>query len=314
MALPQGPIPSLDLSALFAIGLHDPTRAVLDVLVEGIDAVSPEQGDPYAGVFKRWCDDDDDARSEFTFGPWHSPRTLYGRKARDAWRLAVERGLVPTSWRDDARRSFADQTVRFFCDACNGLGATGWNYDDLCAACQGRGSEMERGRMALPTSLADVAWMVSHPGLVERAEELARDAVSRLGAAGLGTERVQWGRLRVGRPHALVPFVLTSPISSLARPRPLGWDAEMMKGRAFVRAPWWSAASQLLDATRELLCFDVSVAWHHRAAGITDSPMEPVLRLWELGVVIEELSPDAIVLERATRRHLRSWRAGVAFG
>jgi hypothetical protein len=314
MSLPEGPIPSLDLRAFYAVELHRPTRAVLDVLVEGIDVVPSEEGDPTAGGFSRWCDDEDTARSAFTFGPWTSPRTLPGRKARDAWRLAVERGLVPTSWRDDARRCFADQTLRFFCDACNGLGATGWNYDDTCAACHGRGSEMERGRVSRPTSLADVAWMVSHPGLVERAEGLARDAVSRLGAAGPGTERIQWGRLRVGRPHGLIPLVLVSPVSTLAQPRPSGWDAERMKGRAFVRAPWWSAASQLLDATRELLCVDVGVAWHHRAAGITDSPMEPVLRLWELGVVIEELTPDAIVLERATRRSMRSWRGGVSFG
>ena len=48
----------------------------------------------------------------------------------------------------------------------------------------------------------------------------------------------------------------------------------------------------------------------HRAAGVVDSPFEPLLRLWELGIVFEELGPDAIVLDRACARTvIYAWRA-----
>lgn len=63
-----------------------------------------------------------------------------------------------------------------------------------------------------------------------------------------------------------------------------------------------------------MLCVDVGLAWHHHAAGVARSPLEPVLRRWEIGVVIEALTPDAIVLERATRRVLGAWRVGVPVG
>ena len=86
LAQPEGPIPSLDLRALSTIELHRPTRAVLDVLVEGIDVVPSGDGDPAAGVCTRWCDDEDTARSAFTFGPPASPRTLDGRATRRSMR------------------------------------------------------------------------------------------------------------------------------------------------------------------------------------------------------------------------------------
>lgn len=306
-------MPALDLVGL---GRFDgaPTRAALDVAVEGIEAVAATRDDVYAGGFTEVHDDDDADASVFSYGPPHARRSLAGRRARDAWRLAVERGIVPPSWGDDARRCFADQTVRFFCDACAGLGATGYNYDDLCGACQGRGSETVRGRVGRPTSIVDALWMLSRPADVERAEALAREAVARLGEAGFGAERVQWGRVRPWRPCGVIPVVLRSPVWTFARPRPTGWDWEAMKGPAFARAPWWTSARMLVTLTREMLCFDVGLAWHHRAAGVAASPTEPVLRLWELGVVIEELTPEAIVLERATARYLRSWSAGVSYG
>jgi len=85
MAQPEGPIPSLDLRALSTIELHRPTRAVLDVLVEGIDVVPSGDGDPAAGVCTRWCDDEDTARSAFTFGPpgltAHAARSMGARRA-----------------------------------------------------------------------------------------------------------------------------------------------------------------------------------------------------------------------------------------
>ncbi len=44
-------------------------------------------------------------------------------------------------------------------------------------------------------------------------------------------------------------------------------------------------------------------------AGV-DSPFEPLLRLWQLGVVFEELHRDVIVLDRACARvFIRTWRA-----
>lgn len=47
----------------------------------------------------------------------------------------------------------------------------------------------------------------------------------------------------------------------------------------------------------------------HRAAGVVDSPFEPLLRLWQLGVVFEELHRDVIVLDRAcARAFIRTWR------
>jgi hypothetical protein len=82
LAQPEGPIPSLDLRALSTIELHRPTRAVLDALVEGIDVVPSGDGDPAAGVCTRWCDDEDTARSAFTFGPLGL--TAHARWARDA--------------------------------------------------------------------------------------------------------------------------------------------------------------------------------------------------------------------------------------
>ncbi len=307
---PEGPIPVLDLRGFATLSARTP-RAVLEVLVDGIEREGDEAS---SGQWTALHDDADDACSVFSYGPWSAPRSLPGRKARDAWQLAVDRGLVPPSWRDDPMRCFADQDLQFFCTACNGLGATGWNYDDLCSHCRGRGNEMVRGRVPLPTELWNVEWMLSHPLLVERAEALARKAVARLGDAGPGTQRVQWGRLRTRRPHGTVPVVLESPVSLLAQPRPARWDRDAMRGPAFSSAPWWPIASGLPTLTRELLCFDVGLAWHHQAARVTCSPMEPVLRLWELGVMIEELTPDAIVLEPATRRHLLSWRSGVSYG
>jgi hypothetical protein len=306
-------MPALDLAGFYRFD-GPPTRAALDAAVEGIEAVAATRDDVYAGGFTEVRDDDDAAASVFSYGPPHERRSLAARRVRDAWRLAVERGTVPASWGDDSRRCFADQTVRFFCDACAGLGATGWNYDDLCGDCHGRGSETARGRVAHPTSIVDALWMLSRPADVERAEALAREAVARLGAAGPGSERVQWGRVRPWRPCGTIPVVLQSPVWTFARPRPTGWDWEAMRGPAFARAPWWSVARSLVTLTQEMLCFDVGLAWHHRAAGVTASPMEPVLRLWELGVVIEELTPEAIVIERATARYLRSWRAGVPYG
>lgn len=287
------------------------SRAVLEVLVEGLEGTRGA----WRGHIGADVDDDDEARrSTFLIGEPHRGRVLPVRRARDAWRLAVERGLVPASWLDDPRRCFPDQELLFFCAACDGLGATGWNYDDVCDACGGRGNTMTRGSVPRPTSIAAVQWMIGHPALVERAEALAREAVARLGEAGFGAERVQWGRVRPWRPCGVIPVVLRSPVWTFARPRPTGWDWEAMKGPAFTRAPWWTTARMLVTLTREMLCFDVGLAWHHRAAGVAASPMEPVLRLWELGVVIEELTPEAIVLERATARYLRSWSAGVSYG
>lgn len=304
----EGPLPALDLGGIRRLE-GQVSRAVLDVLVEGLAGLR----EPEFGHISRDVDDDAEGRSMFACGrdAIHVPM----RKARDAWRLAVERGLVPASWRADPRRCFPDQELVFFCQECAGMGAGGYNYDDVCAACDGRGNRMTRGSVPLPTAIGEAAWMLGHPALVEQAEALAREAVRRLGdaAPSPATERVQWGRVRRGKPLGTVAVVIASPIWDHAPGRPPTWDWERMKGPAFVTAPWWPEASKLDGLTRQILCFDVGMAWAHQAAGIEHSPFDPVLRLWELGVMIEELTPEAIVLERARHRYIRSWRSGVPY-
>ena len=305
------PLPELDLRRMGRLD-EDVSRAVLEVIVEGLEGAAEVKH----GYITRAVDDDDpEQTSTFTYGPPRDRKVLPVRKARDAWRIAAERGLVPASWLADPRRCFPDQEVLFFCHACNGMGATGYNYDDRCGDCDGRGNTMTRGRVALPTSIDEVQWMLGHPALVEEAEALAREAVRRLGEplGGPRTDRVQWGRVRQGKALGTVPVIIFSPIWDLARPRPEPWDWDAMKGPAFVRAPWWPEARKLDELTRQILCFDVGMAWAHRAMGIEASPFEPLLRLWELGVMIEELTPDAIVLERVRHRYIRSWRSGVPY-
>lgn len=307
---PSAPLPALDLGDMRRS--EAVSRAVLEVLVEGLEGTRGA----WRGHIGADVDDDEEARrSTFLVGEPHPGRVLPVRRARDAWRVAVERGLVPASWLDDPRRCFPDQELLFFCAACDGLGATGWNYDDVCDACGGRGNTMTRGSVPLPTSIAAVQWMIGHPALVERAEALAREAVRRLGPGSplSAVERVQWGRVRPGRPCGTIAVVIASPIAD-ACPRPPEWDWARMKGPAFTRAPWWPAARQLHELTRGVLCTDVGMAWAHAAAGIEGSPFEPLLRMWELGVMMEELTPQAIVLERARHRTIRSWRSGVPYG
>jgi hypothetical protein len=305
------PQPDLDLSRMYRLDERVP-RAVLDVLAMGL----PDVGDLENGYISGFADDDDpDRSSTFSYGPAHAREVLPVRKARDAWRLAAERGLVPAAWPDDPRRCFPDQDVLFFCHECDGMGATGWNYDDLCGACDGRGNTMKRGSVALPTTAHEIAWMLAFPEIVERAEALAREAVRRLGEANPRSrvDRVQWGRVRSGKPVGTIPVLIASPIWDHVR-RPDDWDWEAMKGPAFTTAPWYPDARKFDALTRQVLCYDVGMAWVHRAEGVEGSPFEPLLRLWELGVMMEELDDEKIVLERARHRYIRSWRSGVPLG
>lgn len=301
--LPRVPVPELDLGAVDRPCRPLPWRvaALLTDRLDPAEAAAYEQSQAY-----EINDDDAERASRLTVRVRGATRTLPLRKARDAWRLASERGLVPSTWSDDPRRCFGDQTLVFFCAACDGMGATGYNYDDICAACDGKGNAMIRGTIAAPASISAM-WMIAHPEIVEAAEAAAREAVRRLPGSP-AVERVQWGRIREGKPSGAVPVVLFSPIWQAVRPQP--WDWDRMKGPAFRGASWWSAASRLTPETREMLCFDVGGAWVHRAAGVVDSPFEPLLRLWQLGVVFEELHRDVIVLDRACARAvIRTWRA-----
>ncbi|MBK7829056.1 hypothetical protein [Nannocystis sp.] len=296
-------MPDLDLSAVDGPCRPLPWR-VARILAEGLEAADEAA---YTRT-RSYCitDDDADQPATLSYRVRGSTRSIPLRKARDAWRVASECGLVPHSWRDDARRGFADQEILFFCDACGGMGATGYNYDDLCGDCHGKGNAMVRRTTSSPTSIAAM-WMVALPEVVEAAEAAAREAVRRLTNAP-AVDRIQWGRVREGKPCGTVPLVLTSPIWDRVRPQP--WDWRRMKGPAFRQASWWKAAAKLTPETREMLCFDVGGAWAQRAAGIVASPFEPLLRLWELGVVFEELRDDVIVLDRAcARTFIRSWRA-----
>lgn len=301
------PIPDLDLGAVRRPCLRLPWR-VAQILADDLD---PADGAAYEKTASYSIRDDADERpSTLSYRVRGATRQLALRKAGDAWRLAQDRGLVPASWRDDPRRVFADQELVFACAACGGMGATGYNYDDPCTDCNGRGNAMTRGSTPAPTSLAAM-WMVADPQAVEAAEALAREAVRRLLFKKTpAVDRVQWGRVREGKPRGTVGLVLTSPIWDHTRPQP--WDWVQMKGPAFRGASWWKDARALTPATREMLCLDVGGAWAHRAAGVADSPFEPLLRLWELGILMEELLPDAIVLERAcARTYIATWRAHV---
>lgn len=306
--LPDGPQPELDLSGMRRLD-GDIPRAVYDVLVEGLEQAGDFSRGHIAGV----RDDDDAEPSTFMIVRGRTQTMLPMRKARDAWRLAAERGLVPASWADDPRRCFPDQQLVFFCNDCNGMGATGYNYDDPCTTCNGRGNQMTRGRVALPTSVQEAAWMLAHPDLVEQAEALAREAVRRLGPESRlsAVDRVQWGRARLTRPIGTIGVVITSPIWDSKRAR--DWDWNQMKGPAFKNAPWRADARNLHELTRQILCFDVGMAWTHHAQGVEDSPFDPLLRLWELGVMMEELTTEAIVLERARHRYIRTWSAHVPY-
>jgi hypothetical protein len=296
-------IPTLDLRAIDRPCQPLPWR-VARLLS---DELSAEDEAAYERSRVFHSEDDDAGRSAtLVYRARGSRHTLHLRPARDAWRLACERGLVPPTWRDDPRRGFADQELVFFCHTCNGMGATGYNYDDLCSDCGGKGNTMIRRTIAAPASIAAL-WLLAEPALVEAAEAAAREAVRRL-PGGPAIDRVQWGRVREGKTCGTVPLVLVSPIWARMRPQP--WDWALMKGPAFRGAPWWPAAARLTPETREMLCFDVGGAWAHRAAGISDSPFEPLLHLWQLGVVFEELRDDTIVLDRACARTvIRSWRA-----
>jgi hypothetical protein len=87
-----------------------------------------------------------------------------------------------------------------------------------------------------------------------------------------------------------------------------------MKGPAFRGAAWWTDAGVLGTDTREMRCGDVGGAWVHRATGVAGSPFEPMLRLWELGIVFEEVDDGVLVLDRACRRlNVPSWRAHVPY-
>jgi hypothetical protein len=299
------PIPDLDLGEVTRPCRPLPWR-VAALLVDGLD---PADEAAYTRTRSYSIQDDDSERaSTLSYKVRGTKRELPLRKARDAWRLAGERGLVPATWPTDPRRGFADQEVLFYCLECDGMGARGYNYDDPCDACQGRGNAMIRRTIAAPPSISAM-WMIACPDVVEAAEAAAREAVRRL-KDGPAVELVQWGRVREGRARGTIGLVLASPIWDRCRPQP--WDWKQMEGPAFRRAPWWPDALKLKPDTREMLCSDVGGAWAHRAAGVVDSPFEPLLRLWELGVVFEELSEDRIVLERAcARTYIRTWRAHV---
>ena len=237
-----------------------------------------------------------------------------GETPEQAWRTRIEAGAAPRSWLNDEKRRFPDQELTFFCTECNGMGATGYNYDDVCNACGGKASKMTRGSVALPTHHEEVQWMIPNAARVELAEALAREAVRRLAKLNPNapqTEVVQWGRLRKGKPHGTIAVLIESAISSMLRPSLPTWDRSVIREKLFVYAPWQARIVHLQRLTQEILYFDVAHAWAHRATNVAESPMEPVLKLWELGVCVEELTPEAIVLERASRRYISYWSAGV---
>jgi hypothetical protein len=237
-----------------------------------------------------------------------------GETPEQAWRARIESGAAPRSWLNDEKRRFPDQDVTFFCTECNGRGATGYNYDDVCNACGGKACTMTRGSVALPTDHEDVQWMIPSAARVELAEALAREAVRRLAKLNPKapqTDVVQWGRLRKGKPHGTIAVLIESAISERLRPSLPTWDHYVIRDKLFVYAPWRAHVRHLHRLTQEILHFDLAHAWAHRATNVAESPMEPVLKLWELGVCVEELTPEAIVLDRVSRRYISYWSAGV---
>lgn len=291
-------IPELDLSRIGDPSAPWPFR-VLDVLADGIapaDAASAEQT---AQFFL--CGDDDTvhAGSTLFYRRASGERVeLPMRKMREIWPLALARGVVPPSWVDASRRVFPVQDVRFYCEACRGYGAVGWDAD-VCRACDGRGSDIVRGTVPVPGHVA-WSWMLACPEVVVAAEELAREAVRRLDGAPK-PQIVQWGRYDQQRPHGRAPLVVVSGIAAralVAHP-----DHHAFSAPAFKNAAWWSTANQRLrNDTLPILLRDVADARACRARGDMASAFEPVLRLWELGFLVEEILEDRIVLERAVSR------------
>jgi hypothetical protein len=89
--LPAAPLPALDLSGLSRPAAPLP-RPVLDVVVEGFDRVGA-----YGRGRLESVDDDADRPGTFTCVTDRGEQRYPLRKARDAWPLAVERGLVPAA-------------------------------------------------------------------------------------------------------------------------------------------------------------------------------------------------------------------------
>lgn len=295
------PIPELDLSNLGGPSAPLPSR-VLDLLTGGIDPADTASAEQTAQYFL--CGDDDTvhAGSLLLYRRASGERVeLPMRKMREIWPLAVERGVVPPSWVDASRRVYPFQEVRFYCEACRGYGAVGWDAD-VCTACNGRGSDIVRKPVPVPGHIA-WSWMLACPDAVLEAEELAREAVRRLDGAPK-PQIVQWGRYDQQRPHGPAPLVVVSAIA--ARVLVEHPSHESVSAPAFKNATWWPSAKQRLgDDTLRILLRDVADARACRAKGDMASPFEPVLRLWELGFLVEEILQDRVVLERAVSRPIR---------
>ena len=103
----------------------------------------------------------------------------------EALETLCQRGVLPPSFVGDVSRWF-------FCAKC---ARVGWQCDaPVACVCKGRGE--------VPATLADlVAWASLGAPAIERAEDLAREAVARLAPWGVarGPRQVVW---RVGEPSA----------------------------------------------------------------------------------------------------------------
>jgi hypothetical protein len=315
-------LPSLDLSKMFRLGGLAPHR-VLDLLVEGLPAEMPG----FDQRSESWGPLDGKPEAPYVFRFWVEGKALGPFRVRtveEAWAQAFERKLIPDEWRNDPLRVFADPQVTFFCRACGGLGATGYNLDDLCMECNGKGRTVAWGSRATPTDRATVKWMCWAPEIVLEAEALARSAVERLGvgsgSSGSVSARICWGRTNDVVPPQMLAAVWESPIAKrVALPAELSpdWNTTW-EGKPFQKCAWWPEANRLGEMGRKMLLEDVARAAGFQAGQASGripagpNPFEPLLKLWELGVVFEELNEDAIVLDQVFKRVVtQTWRAGV---
>lgn len=224
----------------------------------------------------------------------------------------------------DPRRVFGAPRVTFFCRVCGGQGATGYNLDDECPACLGKGRQIAWETRPDPVDPAMLRWMLSDPARLDAAEALARACVAALSRWGAPQpDKVCWGRAGPGFHPDLLPVVWESPVVALTRAvsfQQLSWD-DRCRGRGLEEQPWWRHARKLRPGTLAVLTADVAGAVNHRRAVEASEepapvdPYEPLLRLWELGVVLEQITEGEVVLEPVSHRcEPRTWSAGTAPG
>ena len=253
--------------------------------------------------------------------------------AEIAWDHLIRRGLAPA---DDAR-AFIERVERR-CPACDGA----YHYD-RCPRCDGTGRELEDRRCAHPPTLRAALTLASVD--LEAAEALAREAAARLwpwrgrrGALPRPSEPARTIAWRVDEGDGPIELVRRS-----ASVCPLLYEALRRSGRRLHAGVdlhhyhcfyWmtdsrhhdgalsrWAAAPDVerraaefydaLAAAGELISAALPRSRRHtfppagQPYAALPNPLTPTRELAELGVVIERLEGDAVVVVIAADPHKR---------